>query len=146
MLLDVGGWGFSECSGRPIFVFLLKKIGFVPWPDIVLSEILINYWQEIFLLTLTSDSEAIHCIVCGINWTTKCVVSLNVTWRGFVFVLISFGHMYVVVFLPKFCLRFQVVQIKLAGCKLSPNCKFLGKNPRVHLNIIKEWPKITPLF
>ena len=29
------GWGVSECSGRPIFIlFLLKKIGFAPWPDI----------------------------------------------------------------------------------------------------------------
>ena len=28
----------------------------VPWPDIML---IIYYWQEIFLLTLTSDSEAI---------------------------------------------------------------------------------------
>ena len=27
--MDVGAWGFSECSGGPIFIFLLKKIGFV---------------------------------------------------------------------------------------------------------------------
>ena len=25
-----GGWGVNECSGRPIFIFLLKKIGFPP--------------------------------------------------------------------------------------------------------------------
>ena len=25
-----GGWGDSEFSGRPIFSFLLQKIGFVP--------------------------------------------------------------------------------------------------------------------
>ena len=31
--------GGSECSGRPIF-FLLKKIGFAPWPDIMLSQTL----------------------------------------------------------------------------------------------------------
>ena len=24
------GCGVSECSGRPIFIFLLKKIGFAP--------------------------------------------------------------------------------------------------------------------
>ena len=24
------GGGVSKCSGRPIFIFLLKKIGFVP--------------------------------------------------------------------------------------------------------------------
>ena len=34
----------------------LKKIGFNPRPDIML---IICYWQEILLLTLTSDSEAI---------------------------------------------------------------------------------------
>ena len=28
MLPDVGGWGVNECSGRPIFIFLLKKIEF----------------------------------------------------------------------------------------------------------------------
>ena len=48
------------------------------------------------------------------------------------------------------CLSFQVVQIKQVDWKLSTllclnvggsNCKFLGKNPRVHLIIIKEWPK-----
>ena len=32
MLLDVGGEGGegSECSGRPFFIILLKKIGFAP--------------------------------------------------------------------------------------------------------------------
>ena len=30
MLSEVGGWGVSECSGRAIFIFLLKKTGFVP--------------------------------------------------------------------------------------------------------------------
>ena len=55
-LSDVGRWEFSECSGRPILIFLLRKIRFAPWPDIVLT---IFYWQKIFLLTLMSDSEAI---------------------------------------------------------------------------------------
>ena len=39
--------------------FLLKKIGSAPWPDIMLNQTLTYYWQEIFILTLTSDSEAI---------------------------------------------------------------------------------------
>ena len=30
MLSDVWGWGFRECFRRPILIFLLKKIGFVP--------------------------------------------------------------------------------------------------------------------
>ena len=38
------------------FVFLLKKIGFALWPDI---KLIIYSWQEIFLLTLTSDNETI---------------------------------------------------------------------------------------
>ena len=25
MLPDVGGWGVSECSGRPIFIFFIKE-------------------------------------------------------------------------------------------------------------------------
>ena len=90
MVLDVGGGrGFSECTGRLILIFLSKKIGFALWPDIMLSQILIYYWQEIFLLTLTSDSEAIpswyHCIFCVRNRTIERVVNLNATWLGFVF-------------------------------------------------------------
>ena len=53
------GCGIIDCSGRPIFIFLLKKIGFASRPSIMLSQILIYYWQEIFLLTLIWDSEAI---------------------------------------------------------------------------------------
>ena len=37
--------------------FLLKKLGLVPWADIMLSQT-IYYRQEIFLLPLVSDSEA----------------------------------------------------------------------------------------
>ena len=58
MLSDVGergeGGGLAMVLG--IQFFLLKKNGFKPWPDIMLT---IYYWQEIFLLTLMSDSEAI---------------------------------------------------------------------------------------
>ena len=25
MLSDVGGWGVSECSGRPVFIFFIKE-------------------------------------------------------------------------------------------------------------------------
>ena len=57
MLSDVGGAG-SECSGRPIFIFLITE-NFAPWPDIMLSQTLIYYWQESFLLPLVLDSEAI---------------------------------------------------------------------------------------
>ena len=40
MLSDVGWWGFSKCFGCPIF-FSLNKIGFAPWPDIMLNQTLI---------------------------------------------------------------------------------------------------------
>ena len=40
----VDGWGIRECSGRPVFIFLLlKKIWFAPWPNVMLSETLIYY-------------------------------------------------------------------------------------------------------
>ena len=60
MLSDVGGGGLvSDLEVQSLF-FLFKKIGFAPRPDIMLNQTLIHYWQEIFLLTLTSDSEAIY--------------------------------------------------------------------------------------
>ena len=34
LVLGVGG--ASECSGRPILIFLLKQIEFASWPDIML--------------------------------------------------------------------------------------------------------------
>ena len=44
MLSDVVGWGVRECSGRPVFIFfLLKNIGLVLWPDIMLSHTLMHY-------------------------------------------------------------------------------------------------------
>ena len=35
-----GGGGFSKFSGHPMLTFLLKKIGFAPWPDTMLSQTL----------------------------------------------------------------------------------------------------------
>ena len=58
MLLDVGGEGVASVLDFQSLFFLLKKIGFSPWPGIMLSET-IYYWQEIFLLTPVSGSEAI---------------------------------------------------------------------------------------
>ena len=56
MLSDVGGGGLASVLDVQSLFFLLKKIGFAPWPDMML---IIYYWPEIFFLTLTSDSEAI---------------------------------------------------------------------------------------
>ena len=52
------GWLASVLDVQPLF-FLLTKIGLAAWPGIMLSQTLIYYLQEIFLLILTSDSEAI---------------------------------------------------------------------------------------
>ena len=67
MLSDVRGGGVGGGGGGGLvsvvdvksLFFLLKKTGFVPWPDTMLSQTLIYHWQEIFHLTLTSDSEVI---------------------------------------------------------------------------------------
>ena len=45
----VGAVVSSKCSRRPVFIFLLNKIGFALWPDPMLSQIWIYHWQEIFL-------------------------------------------------------------------------------------------------
>ena len=99
-------------------IFWLKKTGFEPWPDIML---IICYWQEIFLLPLTSDSETIlwlyQCLVCGLNRTIEHVVNLNVTWLCFCF---DFVHSHVqCCCCSKVCLRFEDVQIKQVDCKMS---------------------------
>ena len=57
---DVGDGGGKAYSLDVQSLFLLlKKIEFAPWPALMLSQTLICYWQEIFLLTHVSDSEAI---------------------------------------------------------------------------------------
>ena len=122
MLLDVGGWGISEYSGRPIFVFLSKKIGFEPWLDNMLR---IYYWQEIFLLPLTSYSEAIikimiplHCLCAKSNYRASGQFECDMT----LFLLFMFwflhsharcGFCFIV------CLSFQDVQIKRVDYKMS---------------------------
>ena len=52
MLSNVEGWGVASLLDFQSLFFLLQKIGFAPSPDIMLSQTLIYYWQEIFLLTV----------------------------------------------------------------------------------------------
>ena len=59
IISDVRGRGVASVLDVQSLFFLLKKIGFAPWTDIMLSQTLIYHWPEIFLLTLVSDSEAI---------------------------------------------------------------------------------------
>ena len=42
-IIERRGWGVSKCFGRPIFIFLLKKIGFAPWPGIMLIVLARNF-------------------------------------------------------------------------------------------------------
>ena len=56
MLSDVGGGGLAILLDVQSLFFLLKKIRFAPWSDIML---IIYYCQEIFLLILTPGSEDI---------------------------------------------------------------------------------------
>ena len=96
IIITSGGGGglVSECFGRPVFILLLKKTGFAPWLRNMLSQI-IYYWQEIFLFEsdVRQWSQPYYCIICELNQSRECVVNLNVTWLGFVFVLISLFHM-----------------------------------------------------
>ena len=136
--------GLCECSGRPIFIFSLKKSGFAPWPDIML---IIYYWQETFLLTLTSDSEAslkwYHCIACGLNRTIGHVVNLNMTWLYFI-LYISFLFNFVdphtrARCCSVVCLRFQVMQIKQVDCKISTKNIFFKKTfPNIFEQLHKQ--------
>ena len=110
MLLEVRDGGLAIILDVQSFCFLLRKVWFSLWPDIMLSQTLIYYWQEIFLLTdvrhwshplslssMVSLSGIIkkkvslwyHYIVCGLNRTIERLVIMNVTWLGFVFVLVS---------------------------------------------------------
>ena len=49
---------------------------------------------------LPFDSDFRQVILEWYNWTTERMVNLNVTWLGYVFVLISFVHMHGVVAVP----------------------------------------------
>ena len=86
----------------------------------MLSQTL-NYWQESFLFTLTSDWShplmiPLHCLWTKSNNRTRGQYECDV-WLGFVFDFVRSyarcGCCSVV------CLRFQVVQIKQVDCKTS---------------------------
>ena len=115
-VIGCSGWGLASVLDVQSLFFLLKKIGFAPWSDIILSQTLIYYWQEIFLLTLTSDSKAIlmplHCLWAKSNSRTR-----DMAWFCFCFDFVRSDvrcGCYSIV-----SLRFQVVQIKQVDCKMS---------------------------
>ena len=116
---------------------LLKKIGFPPWPGIVLR-------QAIFLLTLTltvksSFNDTIVLLVDNINQTIWHVVTLNdVTWFCFYF---DFVHSLILILAPRgYCsivfLRFHFAQIKQVDCKISAKTWIIIN--QIHLVIFFE--------
>ena len=123
MLSDVGRWGVIECSGCPIFIFLLQKIVFAPWPDIMLAQTLIYYWQE----NHPFDSDVrqwsqplmipLHCLWAKSNNRTHGQFECDVTWFCFCFDFVRSnvrcGCCSIV------CLRFQVVQAKQIDWKMN---------------------------
>ena len=80
-------------------------------PVIMLSQTLIYYWQEIFLLTLTLRAL--------VNQTIERALNLNVTWLVlFLLWFCSFSHARCGCCSTVF-LRFEVVQIKKVDCQMS---------------------------
>ena len=125
MLSEVWGRGVRECFRCPILIFFIKKNWiWAMTKHHAQSNINILLTRNLLHFTLTLDSEAIlysyHCIVCGINRTMDRVVSFNVTWLSFVFVLILFVHNTRCGCCSIACLRSQIVEIKQVYCKMSP--------------------------
>ena len=112
---------------------LLKKIGFPPWPGIMLR-------QAIFLLTLTltaksSFNDTIVLLVDNINQTIWRMVTLNdVTWFCFYFYFVHSlaprGYCSIVF------LRFHFAQIKQVDCKMITKTWIIIN--KIHLVILFE--------
>ena len=96
------GVGLASVLDVQSLFFLSKKIGFTPWPDIMLI-ILINTNQQSTVKPSFNDTIALFVV-------NERVLILNVTWFCFCF---DFIHLHA----PCGCcsivhLRFQVVQIR----------------------------------
>ena len=105
------GWGWSNCSGCPIFIFLLKKNGFAPWQGIMLVQKLIYYWQDSELNVRQwshSLMRPLHCLWAKSNDRKQVQFECDVMWFCFCFDFVRWharcGCCSMV------CLRFQVVQ------------------------------------
>ena len=57
MLSDVGEWGVSKCSGRPVFIFFIKENWIYTMTIHHANNILLT--KTLHLLTLSSDSKTI---------------------------------------------------------------------------------------
>ena len=85
-----GVWKVSECLRSPVFTFLLKKIGFAPWPNIMLS-----FLSKLLRKNLPIDSGVrewsyplkilLHCLWAESNNRMCGEFKYGVTWFCFCF-------------------------------------------------------------
>ena len=103
MLLDVGAQTFiSNIKENWISTMIRDHVE----PNINISltrNLLFDFynWQWSHLL------NGYHCIICGLKQTTEWMVNMNVTWLGFIFVLISFTHMHSIIWRGEFIWNWQ---------------------------------------
>ena len=123
MLSDVGGWGASECSGRPIFFNFIKENWICamtrhhaePNINILLKGNLpfdsdVREWSHPLMIPL-------HCLWAKSNNRTRGQFECDVTWFCSCFDFVRSharcGCCSIV------CLRFQVVQVKQIDWKMN---------------------------
>ena len=122
-VLDVGGVGLAECSGRPIFFFCVKEnwiYAVTRHPaepnNILLTRNLpfesdVRQWSHPVMIPL-------HCLWDKSNNTTRGQFEHDVTCFCFCFNFVR-SFICTVRLLFHNCLRFQVVQKKHVDCKMS---------------------------
>ena len=120
MLLDVGGWGVSECSGRPIFIFFIKENWIFamtrhdaePNINILLTKNLpcdygVRKWSHLLMIQM-------HCLWAKSNKRTRDQFEYDFCFCFyFVRSYARRGCCSIV------CLRFQVVQVKQIDWKMN---------------------------
>ena len=128
-------WRFNLC-----FLFL-TKIGFVPWPDVMLSQTLIyiidkkssfwlwcRQWSHPLMIQLP-------CLLAKSNNRTRGQFECDVTWFRFCFNFVC-SHARCGCF-SVVCLRFQVVQIKQVDYKMSTK-NVSNYKQKIHFVILLE--------
>ena len=123
MTSTLRGWGVNKCSGRPIFFFFIKE----NWICAMTRHHTEPNINILLTTNLGSDSDVrhrshalmipLHCLWTESNNRTCCPFECDVNWFYFCFDFVlsraQCGCCFIV------CLRFQVVEIKQADCKMS---------------------------